>query len=232
MAKKRMTTTQVTDSDEFISLPSASQALYLHLNNSCDDDGFTNQVQMAMFKAHASVDDLKLLMMKSFIIQFENGVIVIKHWRMANAIRKDRYTPTVFQEEFKQLGIKENLSYTRLPSGCQVVAIGKDRLGKDSLDKDNSNKTKRFVPPTYEEVEAYCKERNNNVNPQRFIDFYESKGWLVGRAKMKDWKASVRTWEHTKHNEKVDDKLPVYDASKNKKYDDDYIKELLSLRDK
>ena len=70
MPKKRMTTTQVTDSDDFVSMSSAAQALYLHLNNGADDDGFNNQVQMAMFKAHASIDDLKILLAKRFILQF------------------------------------------------------------------------------------------------------------------------------------------------------------------
>ena len=112
MAKRRMMSTQITDSDDFISLSSSAQALYMHLNNSADDDGFNNQVQMAMLKAHASADDLKVLLLKRFLIQFESGVIVLKHWRMVNAIRKDRYTPTVYQEEFKQLHIKENGAYT------------------------------------------------------------------------------------------------------------------------
>lgn len=61
----------------------------------------------------------------------------------------------------------------------------------------NNKKTKRGIniPPSLEEVSAYCSERNNGVDPQSFIDFYASKGWMVGRNKMKDWKASVRTWE-------------------------------------
>lgn len=112
MAKRRMMSTQITDSDDFIQLSSSAQALYMHLNNNADDDGFNNQVQMAMLKAHASADDLRVLLLKRFLIQFESGVIVLKHWRMVNAIRKDRYTPTVYQEEFKQLRIKENGAYT------------------------------------------------------------------------------------------------------------------------
>ena len=64
------------------------------------------------------------------------------------------------------------------------------RLGKDSKGKNNI-----FVPPTVDEVRAYCKERNNNVDPDTFINFYESKGWMIGKNKMKDWKAAVRTWE-------------------------------------
>lgn len=201
MAERRMLTKKVTDSDEFVALPASAQALYLHLNMAADDDGFNNQIQLAMFKSHASIDDLKVLMMKRFIIRFESGVIVIKHWRMSNLLRKDRYTPTAFQEEIKQLGIKPNGAYTlsgcqtvakRLPDGCQTVAAGKDRIVKESIDKKN---TKHFTPPTVEEVKQYCSERHNSVNPQVFVDFYESKGWMVGKNRMKDWKACVRTWE-------------------------------------
>lgn len=89
-----------------------------------------------MFKAHAGVDDLKILMAKRFIIRFESGVIVIKHWRMHNTLRKDRYIPTNFQEELAQLGIKENGAYT---FGCQTVASGKDRLVEDSIVEDNKD---------------------------------------------------------------------------------------------
>lgn len=143
MADKRMFTKKITDSDAFIEMSSATQALYFHLNQGADDDGFNNQVQMAMWKAHASIDDLKVLMAKNYIIRFESGVIVIKHWRMHNTLRKDRYIPTNFQEELKQLGIKDNGAYT---IGCQVVAerlpdgipsIVKDSIDKDSVVEDN-----------------------------------------------------------------------------------------------
>lgn len=134
MAEKRMFTKKITDSDAFIEMSSAAQALYFHLNQGADDDGFNNQVQMAMWKAHASIDDLKILMAKNYVIRFESGVIVIKHWRMHNTLRKDRYTPTNFQDELNQLGIKENGAYTL---GCQVVANGLPQVskGKVSIDK-------------------------------------------------------------------------------------------------
>ena len=137
MAERRMFTKKVTDSDAFIEMSSAAQALYFHLNQGADDDGFNNQVQIAMLKAHANTDDLKILMAKNFVIRFESGVIVIKHWRMHNTLRKDRYTPTNFQEELSLLGIKDNGSYTRLPSGCQVVAerLPQVSIGKCSIDK-------------------------------------------------------------------------------------------------
>ena len=121
MAEKRMFTKKVTDSDEFVALPSSAQALYLHLCMAADDDGFNNQVQLAMYKSHASVDDVKVLLAKRFIIQFENGVIVIKHWRMANAIRKDRYVATSYQDEFKKLRIKDNDSYTLVANGLPIL---------------------------------------------------------------------------------------------------------------
>lgn len=148
MAERRMLTKKVTDDDNFMSLSSSAQALYLHLSMSADDDGFCNQVSLSMFKAHASVQDLEALLEKRYIYQFENGVIVIKHWRMANALRKDRYTPTAFQEELAKLELKDNGSYTWLPDGCQAVAkrLPQDRLGKDRLDKDSigeSKETKR-----------------------------------------------------------------------------------------
>ena len=141
MAEKRMYTKKITDSDAFIELSSAAQALYFHLNQGADDDGFNNQIQLAMLKAHASIDDLKVLLMKNFIIRFESGVIVIKHWRMHNTLRKDRYTPTAFQKELAQLQIKDNGSYTFKDNGCQVVAkcLPQDRLGKDSIDKINKD---------------------------------------------------------------------------------------------
>lgn len=219
MAKKRMTTTQITDSDDFITMPSAAQALYLHLTNGADDDGFNNQVQMAMYKAHAGVDDLKILLAKRFILQFESGVIVIKHWRMANAIRKDRYTPTVFQEELKQLGIKDNGSYTWLPDGCQMVAVGKDSIGKNRIDKN--------IRPTLDEVIAYCRERNNNVDAQRWYDYYSANGWKVGRNPMKDWKACVRTWERNSAREEQE---ITYDTTNNSKLSKEEMDELLKLR--
>lgn len=136
MAEKRMFTKKITDSDAFIEMSSAAQALYFHLNQGADDDGFNNQVQMAMWKAHASTDDLKVLLAKNYIIRFESGVIVIKHWRMHNTLRKDRYTPTNFQEELKQLGIKDNGAYTL---GCQVVAerLPQYSVVEDSIEEDS-----------------------------------------------------------------------------------------------
>ena len=203
MAERRMFTKKVTDDDRFMNLSASAQALYLHLCMGADDDGFCNQVAVSMFKAHASVQDLEALLSARYLLQFDTGVIVIKHWRMANALRKDRYTPTTFQEELAKLQLKENGAYTeRLPDGCQTVAaclpqdsIGKDRLGKDRLESGAKAPRSRFTKPTVDEVAAYCNERKNGIDPKHFVDYYEARGWKVGNCPMKNWQAAVRTWE-------------------------------------
>ena len=131
MAVKRMFSNKISDSDFFIEMGASAQALYFHLNQGADDDGFNNQVSLAMFRAHASMDDLKVLLTKQFIIRFESGVIVIRHWRLHNTLRKDRYVPTDFQEEFNLLGIDEKGAYQLkgkgwLPNGCQLVSTDLD----------------------------------------------------------------------------------------------------------
>lgn len=229
MAEKRMFTQKIIDSDPFLDMPLSAQALYFHLNMRADDDGFVNNPKRIQRTISASEDDLKLLLAKRFVIGFDNGVIVIKHWRMHNTLKKDRYNPTQYQEELALLQIKPNKSYTEklpetvgLPTGDETepvwnqngtktepqYSIGKYSLVEDSLDieevsdsdEPSKPKTKRFKPPTIEEVKAYCKERNNNVDAQRFVDFYEAKGWMLGKNKMKDWKAAVRTWERNETN--------------------------------
>ena len=217
MAERRMFTKKITDDDHFLSLSSSAQALYLHLSMDADDDGFNNHIAVCMFKAHASTQDLQSLLENRYIYQFDSGVIVIKHWRMANALRKDRYTPTAFQEELKKLDLKENGAYTWLPDGCQPVAdcLPQDSIDKNRLDKDRlGNSNRRFTPPTRDEVQAYCFERGNNVDPDRFIDYYTSVGWQVGKHTMKDWKAAVRTWEKSdkKQAKSFSEMLAEYDT--------------------
>ena len=112
MAEKRMFTQKIVDSDAFLDMPLSTQALYFHLNMRADDDGFINNPKRIQRTIGASEDDLKLLVAKRFCICFENGVIVIKHWRMHNTLRKDRYNPTQYVEQFGQLEIKGNGIYT------------------------------------------------------------------------------------------------------------------------
>ena len=328
MAERRMFAKTIIDSDAFIDMPLSTQALYFHLSMRADDEGFINNPRKIQRMIGASDDDLKVLAAKRFIIPFDSGIVVIKHWKIHNYIRGDRKKETVYTDEMELLTEKENGAYTlkseepllleepnnetprqkayresTLPysfeykirqafygeicpvCGCamrgsvdetgigtnarrpsiqhnipiskggkhelgnisvichqcnvslqdtetgrlnaddvirkwdeicttgkcqssdsQVTGkcqhrLGEVRLGQDSIVEESieeaepPTRAKRFVPPTVDQVREYCEERGNGVNPQRFVDYYSSNGWMVGKNKMKDWKAAVRTWE-------------------------------------
>ena len=122
MAEKRMFSLSVVDTDWFLDLPLSTQALYFHLNMRADDDGFVDAPNSIVRKIGASKNDFDLLVAKRYVLKFESGIIVIKHWRMHNTIRQDRYKPTQFQEELKTLSIKENKSYTDCQPSVNQVA--------------------------------------------------------------------------------------------------------------
>lgn len=204
MAERRMFAKVIIDSDAFLDMPLSAQALYFHLSMRADDEGFVGNPKKIQRMIGASDDDCKLLVMKRFILVFDSGIIVIKHWKIHNYIQADRFKPTTYVEEKSTLMLDQKKAYTEcIQNGYTPdtqVSIGKDsiELGKDSIEvsaESSADTPKRFRKPTLEEISAYCKERKNNVNPQRFIDFYTSKGWKVGKEPMKDWKACVRTWE-------------------------------------
>lgn len=198
MAERRMFTKKITNSDEFISMPHSSQNLYFHLNMEADDEGFVNGVKRIMRTINANEDDLRILITKRFLIVFESGVIVIKHWKLHNSIRNDRFKPTDYITEKSQIIEKDNGIYTDLqPNDNQETTTWVHRLGKDSIGKDSIGKKKRtshFVPPSLEELQSFILEHGYNVNAETFINHYEAVGWRVGKNKMKDWKAAVRSW--------------------------------------
>ena len=188
MAERRMFTQKIIDSDAFLDMPLSTQALYFHLNMRADDDGFVNNPKRIQRTIGASEDDLKLLIAKRFVIGFECGVIVIKHWRMHNTLRKDRYNPTQYQDELAMLEVKDNNAYTeklpeipavpvlpepkiesvattRQPTGNQLAT--QYRLGKDSIDKLSIDMGSIIdaepSPP-----------QNIKVNYQEIVDLYHS----------------------------------------------------------
>lgn len=99
MAERRMFSKVVIDSDTFLDMPLSAQALYFHLSMRADDDGFVNNPKRIQAYVGASTDDLKILLAKHFLIPFESGVVVIKHWKVHNYIQKDRYKETYYQKE-------------------------------------------------------------------------------------------------------------------------------------
>lgn len=150
-----MMSKQITETDMFMDLPLSSQALYLHLIMNADDDGFLGNSKTILRMVGASNDDFKLLVAKQFIIVFDDGITVIKDWRIHNYIQKDRYHSTMYSEHKQQLTVNKNQSYQRVnhmdTERIQNVSEvdTQVRLGKDRLGKDNKNNSPHSDKPKY-----------------------------------------------------------------------------------
>ena len=209
MAERRMFSKTIIDSDAFLEMPLSTQALYFHLSMRADDDGFVNNPKKIQRMIGASEDDLKLLIAKSFLITFDTGIVVIKHWRIHNYIRADRKHDTKYTEELSMLNVKENGAYTTCqPNDCQVVnqlsdkrdtevRLGKDRLGKDSIDNNTKPSKKKYGE--YNHVLLTDEEYS------RLINDYEEPDVIAGIKKVdeycqetgkryKDYNLTLRRW--------------------------------------
>lgn len=142
MAQKRMFTMKIVDSDAFLEMPLSTQCLYFHLNMRADDDGFIGNTKRIMKITGASEDDLRLLIAKRFVLTFEDGVIVIKHWRMHNTLSRDRYAETSYTDEKKMLLLKDNGSYS-LTGGNPIDDTRLiERSGRQTQQRRNKDATK------------------------------------------------------------------------------------------
>jgi hypothetical protein len=165
MAERRMFAKTIIDSDAFLDMPLSTQSLYFHLSMRADDDGFINNPKRIQRMIGCGDDDLKLLMAKKFILVFDSGVIVIKHWKIHNYIQKDRYKPTLYQEEKAEVVETDSKAYSMrtecltppenvdkstdnpmYTEGIQDVYTSDTqvRLGKDRLGKDKKEKTRKY----------------------------------------------------------------------------------------
>lgn len=150
MAEKRMFAKTIIDSDAFLDMPLSTQALYFHLSMRADDDGFINNPKKVQRMIGCSDDDLRILIAKNFIIPFESGIVVIKHWRIHNYIRSDRYKSTIYQNEMSMLTSEENKEYvlgipsdipSDIPNDNQMdtqYRLDENRLDKSSVDNKSS----------------------------------------------------------------------------------------------
>ena len=154
MAERRMMAKSIIDTDAFMEMPMSTQCLYFHLLLRADDEGFLQNAKLIIRMTGCKEDDMKLLIAKQYIIPFDTGVIVIRHWKIHNYIQKDRFTPTSCSMERELLGVQDDKTY-ELVNGCTQngytldttciqpvskpypqVRLGKDRLGKVSLESD------------------------------------------------------------------------------------------------
>ena len=152
MAERRMFAKTIIDSDAFLEMPTTSQLLYFHLAMRADDDGFVNKPKSLMRMVGCHDDDLKLLFVKKFLIPFESGVVVIKHWKIHNYIRKDTYTATKYKAELSSLELDENSAY-RLSETSPLQIRDESVTGPWTQEREGKERTvKERVISNYEEA--------------------------------------------------------------------------------
>ena len=155
MAEKRMFAKTIIDSDAFLDMSLSTQALYFHLSMRADDDGFVNNPRKIQRMIGAGDDELKMLTAKKFIIPFESGVCVIKHWRIHNYIQKDRYKETVYKDEKAHLILKDNKSYKYIEIPCtQNVSNLETQIRLDKIREDKN----RLEENRLEENTEICRQ--------------------------------------------------------------------------
>ena len=205
MAERRMFARSVVWCDLFLEMPLSSQALYMHLNMSADDDGFVGNPKTVLKMVGGSEDDFKILIAKGFVIVFEQGIIVITHWKINNFIRKDRYKPTLYENEAQSLSQTKNGMYVK-EGGCHLVdqrltsgqpSIGKGRLDKVSIDKGRGEES---TPPS--NSKTYGEYQNIILTDEQYRALQEK---LQG------------------HTDTMIEKLSRYIKSSGKTYQDHYV---------
>jgi hypothetical protein len=198
MAERRMFAKTIVLSDAFLDMPMSARCLYFTLGMLADDDGFVNAPRSIMRQCGSSEDDMRILISKKFVLEFESGVIVIKHWRINNYLRNDRYVETKYVKEKAMLVVDEKGGYkpseaSGIPPG--IPSMGIPRLGQDSIGKDSIN---RPPPQTPQEVADYCREERLGLTEEeakRFFTIMEAQGWKHRNGKpIRDWRMLVATW--------------------------------------
>lgn len=171
MAERRMFAKTIVLSDAFLDMPLSARCLYFTLGMLADDDGFVNAPRSVMRQCGASDDDMKLLIAKKFVLLYESGVIVIKHWRVNNYLRNDRYTETKYVDEKATLTVDDKGIYHRsdvgIPYGIPnigIPSIGKDRLGEDRLGEDRLGKDNNISLSEKENKKEKENEVSNNFS--------------------------------------------------------------------
>lgn len=216
MAERRMFAKTIISSGRFLRMPPTSRLLYYDLGMAADDDGVV-EAYSVMVQTKATEDDLRVLVAKGYVrILNEDLVTQICDWKINNVIRGDRYHKSIYAELIAPQPSDNQMTTNPQPNDNQMeteVRLGKVSIGKDNIYSASSDEEppaskpekpkKRFVKPTLDEVRAYCRERNNNVDPESFIAYYESNGWRVGKNPMKNWKSAIVTWERNGFNKKA-----------------------------
>ena len=196
MARKRMFDIEVVDTDLFLDMPQSTQNLYFHLGMRADDDGFVSNPKKIIKLIGANEDDLKILIAKSLIIPFVSGIIVIRHWKLNNYLRKDRYIETIYKKEKNMLNEDENGVYSLgIPNDNQMLTNGQPSIEENSKEKKSKVNNKAFVPPTLDEIKKYINEKELKVDGLHFYNYFTEGNWIDSKGnKVKNWKQKLLTW--------------------------------------
>ena len=198
MARRRMFSLDVVDTDAFLDLPSSAQALYFHLGMRADDDGFVSAPRKIVRSTNCGADDLKLLVSKGLVIPFDSGVCVITDWCRNNYIQNDRHHQTIYHAEYELLTL-ENRRYALADTACiQTVSIP-EAESRFSLEKYSSRRTASFRDasstdlqplPTLDDVLTYADEIDLGPDEARkFFEFNQARGWFINGTPIADWRA-------------------------------------------
>lgn len=174
MAERRMFARAVVDSDLFLDMPLSTQALYFHLGMHGDDDGFVSNPRKIQRMIGASDDDMKLLIAKGFVIIFESGVVVLRHWKIHNYIQADRYKPTLYTTEKALLLCEKGKAYAFLSDSdtCCIQPVSNldtsctRRIGKASLGEIREGKDRPPISPTGEKPRRKAAPRADGLFEQ------------------------------------------------------------------
>ena len=240
MAERRMFAKSIVLSDAFLDMPMSARCLYFTLGMLADDDGFVGSPKSIMRQCGATDDDMKVLLAKRYVLGFESGVIVIKHWRMNNYLRNDRHNNTTYIEELSTLTIDEKGSYTEKnkpleTNGRQVVyqVATQDSIGKDSIGKNNiRHKYGEYknVLLSDDEMEKLKAEFPNDYQDriERVSEYCASTGRTY-----KNYLATIRTWakKEMPKQSKRQDIVTIYDTTNNPQYDEDRFNEIMRRRE-
>ena len=230
MKNRRMFSNAIVNSDVFLDLPLSTQALYFHLVMDADDEGFVGNPKRLQRVIGATDKDMQNLIDKRYILTFQSGIIVIKHWYIHNYIPKERFNKTTYTEEKSTLKLDDKNAYTEISkcnTGCHTKC--NTECNTDVMQNDNQvsyecttqiklneiklNKNKRenaythahedilqFIP-TLQEVKDFFILKSISIDPERFYNYYSSLGWKKGNTPIENWQLLALEWNRKDQTE-------------------------------
>ena len=214
MARKRMIDPSIWGSEDFSHLSTLAKLVFIGLFSNADDEGrgrakpvyiksilFPYDEQMRVTDIEKSLQEIAAHMSITFYAHDGTEYYSLDNWTEWQKVEKPTLSriPAFGEDSGNSRGVLDDESRLIEENRIRI----EEKKKKKGMEGDKPPRSK-FIPPTVEEVLTYCKERRNQVDAQTFVDFYMAKGWKVGKDPMKDWKASVRTWEHREGGTKQD----------------------------